>query len=277
MKSGIRSAQVGVTLIELLVGLAIGLMTVAVALGALLVSRGVSGTVSDATQLQQQGAQALRVIGRQLRQAGSIRLNLAFAKGAGTASSPLVIDAADPVAFDATFDRATATLQSSASVPLQIGYQNYTEKVSTNATADQSLLADCMGNNPSPTVIQSNFTLVIPTGKAVGDLQCTGSDGTARTIIGNVADFQVRYLLQTTVGGAASVRRVPASEINTNWPSVVAVEVCLELVGEETIDTAGATYRNCSWTTEVAETAMGNRMRVVFRNTFQLRTQGVAR
>lgn len=69
-------AQKGATLIELMVGIAIGLLVVAVAMGALMVSRGVSGTVSDASAIQQQAAYAMRVIGQQTRQAGSLRLNL---------------------------------------------------------------------------------------------------------------------------------------------------------------------------------------------------------
>ena len=59
----LKSQQRGVTLIELLVGIAIGLMVVAVALGALMASRSISGTVSEATSLQQQAAYAFRVIG----------------------------------------------------------------------------------------------------------------------------------------------------------------------------------------------------------------------
>src|SRR5256885_14199587 len=69
-------AQKGFTLLELMVGVAIGLLVVAVATAALMVSRGVSGTVSDASGIQQQAAYAMRVIGLQLRQAGSLYLNL---------------------------------------------------------------------------------------------------------------------------------------------------------------------------------------------------------
>jgi len=276
MKRAARSSQAGVTLIELLVGLAIGLMTIAVALGALLVSRSVSGTVSDATQLQQQGAHAMRVIGLQLRQAGSIRLNLAFAQTG--ASAPTVIDPGEPVAFEAVFDRAANTLATEAATPLQIGYQNYTEAVASgNATEQRSLLGDCLGNTPSADVVQSNFRLVRAQGAATGALQCAGADGAAQTIISNVADFQVNYLVQTLTATGANMRRVSAAGVGGNWPSVVAVEVCLELVGQENMDTAGATYRNCSWTAGDAETATGNRMRLVLRNTFQLRTQGAAR
>ena len=88
------SRQHGVTLIELMVGIAIGLLTIAVAMGALMVSRGVSGTVSDASSIQQQGAFAMRVIGLQLRQAGSLRLNL----------NPGIVTAAEPYLAPAVFE-----------------------------------------------------------------------------------------------------------------------------------------------------------------------------
>ena len=53
------------TLVELLIGIAIGLLVVAVATGALMVSRGVTGSVSDASNIQQQAAYAMRLIGGQ--------------------------------------------------------------------------------------------------------------------------------------------------------------------------------------------------------------------
>ncbi|WP_200932608.1 PilW family protein [Pseudorhodoferax sp. Leaf267] len=263
--------QAGLTLIELLVGLSIGLMTIAVALGALVVSRSVSGTVSDASQMQQQAAFALRTIGQQLRQAGSIRLNLAF----GQATEPTAIDPAEPVAFETDFNRAAGTLGGDSTVELSIGYQNYTEDV--GQASPQSLLRNCLGQQPSATVIQSSFWLDKATGAATGDLKCTGvagDKGQGATIISNVADFQVRYFLQQA---GPTMRYATAANVGTNWPAVVAVEVCFEIVGEESVQTAGATYRNCSWKAGDAEAAMGNRMRMVFRNVFQIRSQGVPR
>ena len=67
-----RQAQRGITLLELMIGIAIGLLVVAVAMAALMVSRGVSGTVSDASGIQQQAAYGMRLIGLQLRQGGSL-------------------------------------------------------------------------------------------------------------------------------------------------------------------------------------------------------------
>mgnify|MGYP002145104645 CR=1 FL=1 len=89
--------QSGVTLIELMVGLAIGLLVVAVAMGALMVSRGISGTVSDASGIQQQGAYILRVVSQQLRQTGSLYLNPDPVGGNST-------DVLSPVAFEIKAD-----------------------------------------------------------------------------------------------------------------------------------------------------------------------------
>mgnify|MGYP002661611885 CR=1 FL=1 len=69
-------SQRGVTLIELMVGLVIGLLVVAAAMGTMMVSRGISGTVSDASNIHQQAAYVIRTIVFQLLPAGSIRLDL---------------------------------------------------------------------------------------------------------------------------------------------------------------------------------------------------------
>ena len=75
LNSQAAHGQRGLSLLELMVGIAIGLLVVAVAMSALMVSRGVSGTVSDASTIQQQAAYAMRSIGMQLRQSGSLFLN----------------------------------------------------------------------------------------------------------------------------------------------------------------------------------------------------------
>jgi type IV pilus assembly protein PilW len=62
-----------------------------------------------------------------------------------------------------------------------------------------------------------------------------------------------------------------------NWRNVYAVEVCMELVGDEIIDLPkngqgpDSRYTDCS-----GRSALFNgRLHMVFRNTFQLRSQGM--
>lgn len=271
--------QHGVTLIEMLVGIIIGLLTVAVAMTALMVSRSVTGTVSDNSQLQQQASYAFRVIGQQLRQAGSLRLNLAIQK-----SDSEAVDIADPVAFEtqtAFFNPATDTLRgidapAQGEFKLTLGYSNYKEPVYTSA-ANASLLRDCLGQNPNDNIIQSRFELNTTT----NELRCAGAGGAPQPIIQNVAGFEVRYLQQASaVTGTPQISYVDAATIGTNWPQVVGVEVCLVLYGNEVIDLpAGTAYTDCDGTTQVDMTTLTaprtRRAHMVFRNVYQVRSQGL--
>ena len=284
--------QRGVTLIELMVGIAIGLLTVAVAMGALMVSRGVSGTVSDASEIQQQASYAFRVLGRQLRQAGSLRLKLSANQQEGV-SDPIQVG--DPVAFeldytDGTnqFTLATHTLSgmdapTAGQYKLTAGYRNYTEPVYHPKVANtpESLQRNCLGGEGTPVLIQSAFVLNTTT----NELRCSGNDNdngnTAQPILRNVANFQVRYLLQTAAGtGNPNLRYVDAATVGTNWGNVFGVEVCLVLYGNEPIDLpAGSTYTDCDGSTAVTMNTLAaprnRRMHMVFRNVYQLRSQGL--
>ena len=261
------SRQRGVTLIELMVGIAIGLLVVAVAMGAVMVSRGVSGTVSDASQIQQQAAYAFRVIGQQLRQAGSIRLDLASNKDD---SQP--IDPADVVAFETTFNTTTQTVSGldspgAGQFKLSVGYQNYTEPSFISALP-VSLFRDCLGAQPSATIIRSQFVLT------ANELRCAGNDNVSQAVIRNVNAFTVSYLIQTdALTGMPQIRSVNAATAAADWSRVFGVEVCLDLMSEERVDLpAGSTYVNCDGN----PTAFGGRLHMVFRNVYQLRSQGLA-
>lgn len=272
--------QHGVGLIELMIGITIGLLTVAVALGALMVSRGVSGTVSDSSQLQQQAAYAFRVISQQLRQAGSLRLNPAPEK---TLGGNVTIDIADPVAFETKvlgFDPATDTLSGkdapgTGEFKLTMGYRNYTESLYTSAT-EQSLQRNCLGETNSNALIQSRFVL----DTTLNRLRCAGS-GAAEPFAENVANFQVRYLLQDpTTPGNPQIRYVNATAVGVDWRRVQGVEVCLVLYGVESIGMpAGTSYTDCDGSTAVDMTTLtgtrAKRMHMVFRNVYQLRSQGL--
>lgn len=284
-----RIAQRGVTLIELLVGITIGLLTIAVAMGALMVSRGVSGTVSDSTEIQQQASYAFRVIGLQLRQAGSVKLKLSAAK---IIEDDIPSLPGEAVAFETdytdgtnTFIVATDTLSGldspgASQYKLTTGYRNYSEPVYTSATA-QSVQRNCLGGQGNPALIQSRFVL----NTATNELRCDGN-GQVQPIVRNVANFQVRYLMQSAAGtGNPNLRYVDAATVGApgtpGWAQVFAVEVCLVLYGNEAIDLpAGSTYTDCDGATAVNYTTLAQprnrRMHMVFRNIYQLRSQGLA-
>ena len=256
--------QQGVTLVELLVGIAIGLLVVAVAMGALMASRGISGTVSEATSLQQEAAYAFRVMGQQIRQAGGIELSLTpdiTLDAASSTNDP----AMTPVAFNAPdgknpqFNRALSTLSGDNTPSFTVGYQNYTEPTTTASAA--SMLRDCLGQNPTAAVLTSKFQR-----NAKNELVCTGAgSNTAQPIIGNVTDLKVRYVRQAATNDLQYLTAPP-----TDWKNIYAVEICLELTGTESTPTNGATYTDCN----NAEASYGNHLKMVFRNLYQIRSQG---
>ncbi|MBS0494784.1 MAG: PilW family protein [Proteobacteria bacterium] len=295
------AAQRGVTLLELMVGVAIGLLVVAVAMGALMVSRSVSGTVSDASSIQQQAAYAMRLFGQQLRQAGSLRLNLnpgtvvtadlymapvVFETKATLVSQPTPLSTpASLYNFDATNPQQIIS-GTAAPVTLVVGYRRYTEPTFISAT-DQSPSRNCLGG-PADTSnherLESTFWL-----NSKNELRCAGNPATAvsspptdtegQPLLQYVANFQVRYLVQTNTPGNPTITRANAGSV-ANWAQVQAVEVCLVLYGREAIDLpTGSSYTDCDGTTQIDMTSLtgerARRMHVAFRNIFQLRSQGL--
>ena len=268
-------SQRGVTLIELMVGLVIGLLVVAAAMGTMMVSRGISGTVSDASNIQQQAAYAMRTIGLQLRQAGSLRLDL---NPAGT-TEDIALAPVDFEVQSGDFNYAENTISgidepTGAEFKLTTGYRNYKEALHSEAN-DASQARDCLGQQHSDTLIENNFVLKT----ATNELHCAGSDKVAQPIIDKVATFQVRYLVQESPAGDPQIKYASASTVGKNWRQVQAVEVCLVLYGNEPIDLpAGSSYTDCDGTKVDMTKLTGQRarrMHLTFRNIFQLRSQGL--
>ena len=289
--------QSGATLIEPLVGITIGLLTIAVAMGALILSRGISGTVSDTSHMQQQASYAFRVIGQQLRQAGSMQLNLAVNKTAIE-----TITAEDLVAFSPDSEIYPAFSSTPPNTPavsgkdtpssweykISVAYQNYQEAIFPIGSK-KSLFRDCLGAQPSTTIIQSQFVLT------KDELYCAGSDPkNKQQIIKNVADFQVRYLIQssdTATAGLPTIQYVNAAGVpdyaeisGQDWGTVFGVEVCLVLYGDERVDMPdNSTYTGCEVDVDGKriDVNMGNlpadrknRLHMAFRSVYQLRSQG---
>lgn len=285
--------QRGMSLIELMVGIAIGLLVVTVAGGALMVSRGVSGTVSDASVLQQQASFAFRVIGQQLRQSGSLYLNTNTSKNTDTSIDQYAL----PVAFETvgkstnsaySFTPSKDSIQGS-NTSISAAYRRYKElvfKQKDSDLANQSMSRDCQGGpadadtatNNSYMRIQSKFNL------NGNKLECTGSMATSQPspMLDNVANFRMRYLqISETSGGDPKTQYVNATSI-TNWGLVTGVEVCIVLYGNERMSLPeGTTYTDCDGVTSVdmSSTSLGTdrtqRMHMVFRSIYQLRSQGL--
>lgn len=279
--------QRGVTLIELMVGIAIGLLVIAVAMGALMVSRGISGTVSDASGIQQQGAYIMRVVGQQLRQTGSLYLN---PDPSGTASTDVLSAVVFEIKANAISGNSFAQEETlvGGENTVTTGFRRYQDNVfiAENATDDDIgtdfLARNCVGapgNTSTDQRVESIFTFASDT------LRCQGNDTvTPQPLAQNVAQFHVTYAVQTTNSEGSKMQYIkgsdmPIAAVDPAWRRVQGIRVCVVLYGTEQINMpAGSKYTDCKGDEVDMTTLAGarkNRMHMLFTSTFQLRSQGL--
>lgn len=244
-----QQAQQGFTLLELIVGMVIGLLIIAAALGTLMLSRATSATTSDLAQLQQQASYALRVIGQQVRQGGSY----------------------EPVPSGISSDAITLKDFTNLGTLVSKGEKNELT-VLTQTPSATSLQRDCLGNAVSDSILTTTFEW----DKTNEVLRCSNGTNAAQTIIGNVTDFQVRYRNYSV--NAANVYSFGISDtpqvtsIMPTTKGVAAIEICLEVQGAERMPESEYEYINCAGESK----EIGERVRRVFRNTYNLRVREAA-
>ncbi|MBW8461454.1 MAG: prepilin-type cleavage/methylation domain-containing protein [Acidovorax sp.] len=243
----------------------IGLLTISVGLGAIMVSRGVTTTVSDTTTLQQQASYAFRVIGQQLRQAGGRPLNAAAdPRAAATFVQPpgVSLSSSQPIAG---LDTPTAS-----QFIISLRYVNASESIypspPSSTPIEGYLTRDCLGSNSGIASVPIVFNGLRKNGT---DLECSNSTGNVQPIISNLVDLRIRYLQQklNLADKQPQFRYASAANLHPEWHEVYGIEVCLELEGEQIIDTVGASYTKCDGTTATR----GNKLRMVFKNIFHIR------
>lgn len=252
--------QHGASLIELMVGITIGLLVVIAAIGTIVLTRTSGATVADSSLMISQGNNAMRLISWQLRPAGAIEL------------APLnngVAAVEQQFMFSNQFDGVNGagfvlqgTEGGAAADSITIAQEN----------RGAAVTRDCLGAASPGGVnrVQAAFSVVGT------NLLCAGSGNpnTPQPVAENVEDLQVFYWVQTGAGATATQQRMNAIQVGaaTAWNNIVAVDVCLQLRGEQAghAIVAGSTFVNCQGTNTVRD----GRLHQVFRSTFRLRNQG---
>ena len=241
--------QRGASLVELLVGLTVGLMVIAGALATLDTARSTSASISDLNQLQQQGSYALRVIGTQIRQAGSVEpvqdahnnlFSFKDAAGAATAS-PVISAVSGTEGGNAGTDAVSVSHQQAS-------------------TASQG--RDCLGELIGGLRAEGTFFV------DNAELKCKTSRKN-QALISNVADFQVWYRVRTAPD---ATQRMTADQVKAAalWLSVKSIEICLHLTGNQGGHPGSANVKDCLG----KSTPRKGRLHLVFHNVFDLRSQG---
>jgi type IV pilus assembly protein PilW len=246
-----RQSQAGLTLLELLISLSLGLLLLT-GIGTIYVGSNQTYRVQEQNaRIQESGRYALEVIGRSLRQAGywnipisPVALQTAFggtpingANGAGTAADSVTVQ----------YDGVAGS-------------------------------RDCEGTNITtamlPVVVQDTIQL----DAANFELECESNvDGTVandpQPLVSNVEDLQFLYGIDAT-GDQSADRYVAAPG---NWNQVVSVRACVLIRSEEQgITTSAQSFLNCTSAlagTGTLTAAADSRLRRTFMATFNLRNR----
>jgi type IV pilus assembly protein PilW len=243
----------GVSLIELMIGIAIGMLIVVAAIGTMLYTRASSTTIGDSARLHQDAATAFRIIGETVRQTGARRL---VGTGGTVEFNPAFVGLSTTavITVSGTDGATTPTI---AADTLNISYDS-------DSVVD---VTDCLGNIAGSTSTGVTNTFEV----ASSNLRCDGnaaSGSTVQPLIQNVEDFQVWYGIRDAT---ESLRYVSASGI-PDWSlaRVETVMVCLRLSGETRSNPTAASV-GCSGEAVAAD----GRIRRVFTRVFNLRNAGV--
>ena len=247
-------AQQGSSLVELLVGITLGLMVVTAAIGTLVLSRTMSKSVNDQLELQQQANMAMRIMAGTLRQANTRELTVDAVGNILFSPTPVFI--AGPLALQG--------LPRDAQGNDNIG-------VAYSDAGDPTPTQDCLGNtnNPAPVGGSVNNRFFVSANR----LMCAGTSvaSGAQPLIGDVQRFRVFYVVQTGIGAATLTNYFTQANVpDWNRSNVVAVEICLELATPPRggNNPSPGNYIDCDGNL----VANGSRTRAVVRQSVRLRS-----
>ena len=221
---GLPKCQDGLTLVEIMISLTLGLV-ILLAVGSVYIgSRQTYRVQEDNARLQEAGKYALEVLGRAVRQAGADQ-EFNFT----TLPSHLECGAAAPCNAIAGTNGATDTLT----------VQSYAgrDELDDDAAPGGWVARDCTGGQAAAgTVITSTFDVTAT------NLRCTGSVGGTQALIADVEDFQVIYGIDTTGDRSADQYVVTPGD----WSQVVTARVCVLIQSANNgLATTPQTYLNC--------------------------------
>lgn len=260
------SRQHGLTLVELMVALALGLLITLAAIAALTVSRQGFATVDASAQLRDNARFATTMIRRLVVQAGYLDTQYGANTAAssfkmGDASASLVepnIKGFNNATFDAALVTGTTNTVSSSKQGLNnsdllvIRYQVGTiTKADGSQMGDQSMI-DCRGNRPSDAPIKPTDRLVsvFYVDNSMGEPSLMCGWGTTDGIVGQqpivegVESLQILYGVTTGAIPTASKEGIPERYLradqlvasteaatNANWENVRSIRIGMVLRG----------------------------------------------
>jgi type IV pilus assembly protein PilW len=270
--------QRGVSLIELMVSITIGMVILAAILAVYTSTSSTSKQSESSTRMSEDAAVALNYIGGYIRMAGfSIPLANVSANtvvfGTGTMeTADRSFMGAGIRGCDTGFTNPTATTTvaltcntGTGTAAISVRFQGDTSNTSPAAGSPSDCLnqavtgltaSDFDGGSPY-TLIESRFYVKTASNSGTPELFCGGNGNatyTAQPIMQYVENLAFTYGVADDVSArqatsyltAAQVDALPASTMDQRWSRVVSVKICLVMRSELRDQNAPGSYRNCA-------------------------------
>jgi type IV pilus assembly protein PilW len=281
--------QRGVTLVELMVSITIGMVIVLFISTLYLNSRTSYRINDDNSRMQEEGRAVMNIIGRNLMQAGFGNL-ISSDLGTLVSKANLTDFAGDALTgcadgFANASDLANKNCGGTGKLAFQVGYR-------VDNTADTKIGAgtDCNGQTVKkldgtafgtnePAFVVNRFYLKTKAGETMQSLYCLGNGGFEQPLLSNVEDMVVTYGITTKTDvdadGFKSVEKYVGASDVTDWASVISVNVCLELSSPtNNVTPQKQTYTKCDGT---SADAADNRLHTSINSVFTLRNNASVR
>jgi type IV pilus assembly protein PilW len=247
-----KKHQKGASLIELMVGITVGLLVVLAAVGTLMFTSVSSSASSDVTRLQQKSEIFFRLFRFQVEQAGAISISSPTLSNEVRFGSEYTGLDSVSTGYKGTGLPVTAQVSvhgtdgaSSAADILRIAYQH-----EDNGRGDGR---DCLGNSPPTADKNIRVIGVYRLNTATAELMCEGGNATTgeQALIDGVEDFQVTYgvktyPVKTPLDPSTYTYSFLRADQVTQWELVTAVSICLQLQGDSTNNPQVGTVLGCS-------------------------------
>jgi type IV pilus assembly protein PilW len=229
----------GVSLIELMIGLAIGLVLIAFVGSAYIAQSSTTRATDESSRLQETGRIAINAVERVVRSSGFVpygegKSPPTFCKSTATTTDNA---AGDPPVLGPFLEgrEGTGHLENSDRLVLRF----YGSGPDTSVTGDAAI-RDCRGVSVAGPASGANATVntlyvdrdVDNSATLFCSVRVPGSSGagTRQALIPGVESFQVLY--QTTDGTTTSPQRLVTAAQVTDWKQVVAVRVAMIIAGD---------------------------------------------
>ena len=266
---GLKRLQVGLSIVELLVALALGLLLMTGVIQVFLSSRQTYAANEAMGRMQENGRFALDFIARSARQAG-------YVEPIYVGGKPLPLVRPACAGLPGTIPTTLCTTQGAGNASDTVAFV-------MQPTVADGARRDCLGNtiNENDVLIINQFEIIPATANAPAALGCRAykfngasapdwtSGPAAQELISGIDSMQVLYGINTA-GDSRSANQYVSADRVSDWSKVRAVRIAVLANSVDNLNPAPAN-RNFALLDATPITIADNRARQIFTTTIQLK------